>query len=626
MGIQVHGNTVEGQHYIIMLDNSASMNVTDVEPSRLHQAKREAFKEIDAHTDNDTGMVIVFNSSAEILQSYTRDRSLLRRAVESIQPTQRPTRIGEALTLAASLANPTRSTDDTASRPEGEDPAKARTYVPAEGQPTEVHLFSDGRFQDVPDFNLGNLTVQFHSLGQPGREAVDNVALVALNAVRDEQDPGRLQVFARALNFRNEPATVQIQLEVIVNGQLRRIYEQPAEGGLRLPGRTVTNVEEGKEPARLRDQPGEGFVTFQVSDIDDRSSGVLHARLKGVKDKFPLDDEAWLAVGVIRKARLLVVTGGNKPLEAFFNHPATEKVATVTYLPPEALKDRARYVVPAQEGAWDLVVFDRCAPGREDELPAANTFFIDALPPPWKKSEMPTLKGPHIKGWLGRDPLLKFLGGLHEIGIAEAFRFDLKDPRVPPRVPRLLESDADTVLLFALSRQSYTDLVQTFALIDDEARFNTTWPLHPSFPLFLRNVSYYLGNVSDAVGEETLQAGDMKILRPDVAVKDIAVINPEGQKETVSRGTRPYFTYGKTDRLGVYGVQWQSQDQRNFTVNLLDPVESNVEPRDQIRIGEVEIKAGDKRGQPRDIWKWLALTALGLLALEWYIYNRRVYI
>ncbi|HEX5272817.1 MAG TPA: BatA and WFA domain-containing protein, partial [Gemmataceae bacterium] len=152
MSFQIHGNMVEGRHYIIMVDNSASMSATDVSPNRLEQAKKQALDEIDAHTDNDTGMLIVFNSSAETVQPYTRDRSLLRSKVKAIQPTQRPTRLEEALILAAGLANPARSTDDAASRPAGEDPAKARTYVASEGIPTEVFLFSDGRFPDVSDF------------------------------------------------------------------------------------------------------------------------------------------------------------------------------------------------------------------------------------------------------------------------------------------------------------------------------------------------------------------------------------------------------------------------------------------------------------------------------------------
>ena len=168
MDFRVHGRTSESKHYILMIDNSASMGATDVAPNRLHWAKQEALKEIDAATDSDVGMVLVFNSSAEILQSFTNNRGQLRTAVERIEQTQRPTRIEEALSLAASLANPSRSADDSSVRPANPEPGKERTYVAPEGIATEVHLFSDGRFPDTPEFSAGNLNIHFHTAGKPG--------------------------------------------------------------------------------------------------------------------------------------------------------------------------------------------------------------------------------------------------------------------------------------------------------------------------------------------------------------------------------------------------------------------------------------------------------------------------
>jgi hypothetical protein len=636
MSFQIHGNMVEGRHYIIMVDNSASMSATDVSPNRLEAAKKQALEEIDSHTDNDTGMLIVFNSSAETVQPYTRDRSLLRTKVKAIQPTQRPTRLEEALILAAGLANPARSTDDAASRPAGEDPAKARTYVASEGIPTEVFLYSDGRFPDVTDFSLGNLSVQYRAIGEPGSEAADNVGFVTLSAARDDRDPGRLLVFAQVANFRSVEARVQVDLEVFVNGTLRDVYK-PQNGDDAIAGRKLVPIDEGKPDGPKHELIRRGTYTFVVSDVDDRSDLVMHARLKDNKDKFPLDDEAWLVVGVIRKARVLVVGPGNKLLSAFFDHPATQKVASVTYLEPAALKDSHKYLNPAREGAWDLVVFDRCAPETEEELPAANTWFIDELPPPLKKSKIVAdkanvLSGPPVKGSLEKSPLMRYLSGLHEVGIDTAFRVDPKE--LPPRTPRLLESDRDTALLFTLSRQSYTDLVQTFAIMGDDGKFNTNWPLQASFPLFLRNVTYVLGNVSDAAGEERVQPGDVKTLRPDMAVKTIEVFgpakggvpDPAGKPETLERKGRPDFSFGSTDRVGVYEVRWDGKPQRDFAVNLLDAEESNIEPRMEIQIGQDSIKASRSLGTPYDTWKWVALGALGLLLLEWYVYNRRVYI
>ena len=65
---------------------------------------------------------------------------------------------------------------------------------------------------------------------------------------------------------------------------------------------------------------------------------------------------------------------------------------------------------------------------------------------------------------------------------------------------------------------------------------------------------------------------------------------------------------------------------RHFAVNLLDPNESNIEPRADIKIGGDDVTAGTERRQPRDLWKWIALAALILLLVEWYVYNRRIYV
>src|SRR5206468_9074760 len=111
---------------------------TEGRPSRLEWAKEEALKVIDAAEENHQGMVIVFNSTATTLQSYTTDKGELRRAVKSINQTHRQTRIEDALTLADNLANQHRSTENAASQPEDQDPEKERTLVPAKtGVPTE---------------------------------------------------------------------------------------------------------------------------------------------------------------------------------------------------------------------------------------------------------------------------------------------------------------------------------------------------------------------------------------------------------------------------------------------------------------------------------------------------------
>ncbi len=623
MSFQIHGASNTGQHYIVMIDNSASMAATDVAPSRLEAARQEALNEIDRHGLNDFGMVIEFNSRASILQPYTSDKGLLRSAVQRIQQTQRLTRIEEALALADSLANPRRSTDDAAVRPANEDPSKARQYVPGEGIAAAVHLFTDGGFGDGGNFSAGNLDLRYHRIGKEGQD-VNNVGLVALNAVRDVQDPSQVQVFARVLNFRKEPVQARLELKWQVWGK-KDFKLKDRE--VKLDGRTVKPADpEKNEPAV--DSPGEAAVTFDLPDLEEGTMVLIHAKLQGVRDIFPLDDEAFLVLGVVRKARVLIATPGNEILHDFFDQEATTKVASVQYLKPAELKDEAKYGRPAREGAFDLVIFDRCAPETEEDLPLGNTFFIDSVPPPWKRSEMTPLTRVLIRNPASKHPLMQNLTALDEIAFSEAFRFELdprKDPRVPPKTPRLLECDKDTAVLFALGRRSFTDLVLAFPLVNSKGEWATTWNLKLSFPLFLRNVLYQLGHVSDSSAEESLPPGTPRLLRPDSSVKELEVTGP-GDKvaRRVVRNAQASFVYNDTEQVGVYAVRWPEGEQA-FAVNLLDADESNLQPRDAVQIGAQELKAGLARGQPRETWKWWAAAALLLLAAEWVFYHRRFY-
>jgi hypothetical protein len=638
MAFRFHGRTGEGKRYIVMIDNSASMSATDVAPSRLEWAKEEALKEIDACSDSDVGMVMVFNSSDEILQSFTTNRALLRQAVRDIRPTERITRIEEALSLADSLANPVRSTEDVASQPSNPEAGKERTYVPPQGVATSVHLFSDGRFPDLTEStaanmnsrlagnesSLGNLDVHFHLAGKPGPEAVDNVGLVTMNALRDDREPNLLRFFVTASNYRPAATTATVRLEVAVNGALKGVYEKP----LTLDGRQVVPGEEGAPPT---DKPGKASAHFDVNDIDDRSEVVAHARLLNHHDQFALDDEAWLVVGAGRQARVLIVGPVNEVLQKFFDADEVRQVAKVTYLEAADLTKDA-YRVPARNGAFDLVIFDRCAPASEQDMPRANTFFIGRPPPPWKREALPTLELPHITGWMATHPGLRDLRALYTVEVDQAFK--LTD--LPPRTPLLIEGrviakgrNTDAALLVALSRQSFTDLVLTFPILTDRGEWNTTWPLQASFPLFLRNILYTLGNLNEAAAEENVQPGQVKTIRPDVAVRRVEVTGPDSQRHTLTRDERDPrtdFPFGATELVGVYRADWDGGTPRSFAVNLLDSEESNIEPRPAFQVGSDKVVAGQDRGQPRELWKWFAILALVLLMIEWYIYNRRVYI
>ncbi|HEX3147198.1 MAG TPA: VWA domain-containing protein [Gemmataceae bacterium] len=621
---RLHGTQTSGRHFILMIDNSASMSATDMKPSRLEWAKAEALKEIEAATDADFGMVIVFNSTAEIRQSYTGNRDLLKRAVEAIQPTQNPTQIDEAMSLASSLANPLFSTEDAAVKPENPEPGKERTYAAAEGIPADIHLYSDGRFSDVNNFALANLQLTFHSpeVGPPGH--ADNVAIVRFDAVRDEQDPTKLQAFVRVLNFRNTPVKAGVDLDVLSGG---KAVQDVRHRDLPLAARVYSPPEpDDNSPTNTgKDIPGESVAKFDLTGIDENADVTLHVKLTGVKDALPADDEAWVVLGIVRKARVLIVTDGNPLLDYFFDSKSTRIVADVAKIQPKELADVKSYLEPARDGKYDLVVFDRCAPPTEADMPRSNTMFVGTPPPPWHQGgaddgyRVEAVQFPQVRGWSDTDPVMRGLRGWHELEIAEAYRFK----NLPPKTPRLVEGDQDLLLMFTLHRQAYKDLVLAFPLSTDDAKWNTRWFLKPLFPLFLRNLLYSFGNVRDATTEETVRPGNPKIIRPFGDVKEIRVRAPSGATTTLERGTRAEFSFGATGELGVYEATWTNETRR-FAVNLFDANESHIEPRPSVKIGETQVQAGPSRRQPRELWRWAVAFGLLFLLLEWWVYNRRV--
>ena len=669
LGVRIYGSTEKSEHYILLIDNSASMSVKDVTPSRLEWAKAQALKEIDAAGLRHFGMVIVFNSKATTVQGFSNDKERLREAVRNIELTQRTTRIEEALALAASLANPQRSTEDQSMQPDDVPDEQRRRLVQEQGTKAIVHLYSDGRFAKLSeaalkslnlrlgneDSDKGGLAIRYHMAGKvPDPGNTNNLAIVGFNVIRQAVDakknaaerPPQYLAFVRLANFRSKPASVKVKLEVLVEGERRHVLEKVRE----IPARVyIAGTAEKAE----KDEAGEESADFVLPLIEARRNIMLHAYLDKPGDEFPLDDEAWLVLGTTRKARVLLVGTRNPFLDAFFDEEATKKIAVAERMTPEDLKTEA-YRQKARSGDFDLVVFDRCAPASEADIPLANTYFIDRPPPPWQRGDK-ILKNPLLMPSKLQHPLLKHLTTIGEVRADHAFVFDVNnnlDPkaaeevklpdgdakkRVLPTVARIVEASNQTPILFTLARGPHTDLVQAFPLTSDDGGLPSDWGLQISFPLFFRNVLYILGNVDDSVRSISVQPGEPVVLRPEAGFRTIELTTPARELLKFKRLDRNEVVFTDTEKVGIYRFQVMAREPeaeagegqakeplRGFAVNLLDANESNIEPRLSIDIGDDRIAAGVEKQQTREIWKWILVLTVALLLTEWLIYHRRI--
>ena len=610
-GPRIRGSSTLGERYVLAIDNSASMRATDVEPSRLEKAKAEAKKIVNAMESNDLAMVVSFSDRARVVSNYTGNRSLLLQRIDGIAPTEATTSLREALQVAAGLANPSKQAEGVA----------ANSIVPP-----KLKIYTDGGFADVEGFSLGNLEPEVVVVGNaptPPPEGADdtaraeartkpasnNLAILALQTRRNEEKPDVYQVFGRVHNYKAE--------EVATKAQLYKL--DPAKPG--APGKLIDAIE-----LRVGKQSDQSF-NF---DLPDAGAAELEVRLDAVDD-LPLDNRAYTLIGKPRKAQILVVSAGNRYLVDTLRTPLAAERADVIVASPEDYKADA-YQRDAASGRFDLIIYDRVRP---EKPPEANALYFGALPPGPAYEKSRTVENPTILDVDASQPLMQYIRDLSVVRISKA---TIVEP--PPGSSVLFESDSGPIA-FVAPRGGFSDAVVAFDLVKDRS-FNTDWVTKYSFPLFLFNALQALGNARESAGEEVHAPGQSVVLRTENPPASMTVTDPSGQAPSqVARTPQGTFVFNDANLSGIYHARWKPDGAQSFAVNQFDARESDLAPRglvpegtppDQadaykIKIGYNPV-AGTRRTiqAPHDWWKPLAAIALGVVCLEWYIYNRRVYI
>ena len=157
---------VENETIIILIDQSASMEVGEEGGhSRLDLAKEQAKRVVRNMDDKARAMVIAFCDYAWVVSSFDRDRDALIQKIDSIEPTQSTSRIGEAVTLAEAYAQNIIIGGEEA----GTDVAPESTAPPA-----SVFIFTDGRIEDAAQTTIEKFDMKHVQINRVGTRD-DNV-------------------------------------------------------------------------------------------------------------------------------------------------------------------------------------------------------------------------------------------------------------------------------------------------------------------------------------------------------------------------------------------------------------------------------------------------------------------
>jgi hypothetical protein len=411
--LQLGGN--QGQSYIVLIDNSASMNATDESPSRLEKAKEHAIKLVNDMSMGDQMMVVSFSNNAQVLNTFEQDKGALRQKISSIQATDNPTRIQEAVMIAVSSA---------------------------ELHPrNEVLIFSDGGFEIPEDSPLASLQVSYVPVGRSS----ENVGIVDLVIREDFELQSKTQVLAGVQNTGQTAQEVYLELYgVNESGQVADASAGATASGdsdRQLLDAYKLNLDAGQRETVIFSSPG-------------AYTSILELKLDS-DDNLAVDNQAWAIVPNQETVNILLVTAGNLYLQRALNLDPRVQLAVTA---PE------NYSGPKD---FDIVVFDAFSP---EELIDGNYVFISAVPsmPDWSMGDV--IEFPAIVDWNRFHALNKYLS-YENLEINHC-----KNLAVPDWVEIILES-SETPLIASFIQQKIRGVVIGFDVYDSSWPLRVSFPI-----------------------------------------------------------------------------------------------------------------------------------------------------
>jgi Ca-activated chloride channel homolog len=336
---------IKGRTIVVLLDASASMQATDVAPSRLGVAKNEITTMIRGLGGADRMLIAQMDAMVTPLGPMTGDTSSLERELDGVAATDARADFPRALRFATDVLR-------------GADRG-------------EIVVVSDGALGAADDasgaVHLGDAKLSYVRVGRQSK----NVGITEFSVRRYPLDRARYEVMLELTN--TGPDVEDIELQLLGDGALVDL-------------------------TKLRLQPGERLPRFypQLSGAS-RTLEAKIARVNGTRDDLPADDHAYALLPERRRAKVLVVTPGNTYLEAAL---LLDEYLDVTDVAPQA------YAGAIAKGGWDAVLFDGVTPA---ELPKANALYLDPRGPGGPVKVEGALKSPGFDKVDRKHPAVRFL-------------------------------------------------------------------------------------------------------------------------------------------------------------------------------------------------------------------------
>ncbi len=446
----------------------------------------------------------------------------------------------------------------------GEEDSTILVYT-ATGLPETTDIPTDGVF--------------FFPVGEP----LDNMGITRFQPRRSLGDAVGYEVLAEVIHYGEKPARAELEIEL----------------GDRVVDVIPLTLEPGVPQTRIiRDATPLG--------------GLLRARLNPVEgapaDPFPVDNEARAFLAERQTQRILVCGE-----EDFFLRKVLESQPNVTLLFPSE--------IPAVVPDDAVLVLHRTVPER---IPRGNVLIVDPrsgcdmfdLGSPLAEMQIP----PIVAKEDGESPLMKFVHLLN-LTVRGARSLVPKEPEGKSGFTVLAETPEASPIFVHWQQPERSVVLLTADLTQGDLALRTAFPIMVSQAL-----QQFRGS-----GGELEKAYDTRepvrlALKTDRG--EVVLVSPSGFRQIfpvesgqVSLGTLP--------ECGVWQILEPGQNAQDsepvlvrIACNLASTEESNLRRApENFHVQSHDVAA--LRTGVRPIWFWLALFALGMTTLEWFLYQRR---
>jgi hypothetical protein len=510
--------SVKINNVVFIIDTSCSMQSKDIKPSRFELVRNKALEVLDS-LDRGTNIALFSSDSkTRFILDYTADRGLIKKAINSLSPTDTEGKILETLTYIEKMNK----------------------------KPDIIYLFTDGAFgEDIPS----NLPMNIFIFAKGD----NNVGITSVGA-RDIGIKGEKEIFINVQNFSSRERSVPFQ-----------VWE-----GERLVESSVIDLEKN-------DSKG---ITVGPKVWKSMVRVVIYPN-----DELPADDRAYLTFPKV-KPSVLLVTAGNPYLEI------------VLSLADVGLIDRVDRFDLGMLPNYDIVVFDGTAP---NEILPGNYIFIGKVPENLPLQLIDVEERPVILRLNSSHPVMRFVD-FDGVDIKRSLVLDSFQGES-------LVTTTSGSILWSYEGQMGKMLVLGFypeesSLIDS-----------PSFPILIKNTIDWLGENPDP---GMVSTGEIVKLRTKNQNEEVTVTAPYGVVKRNSDEGR-LVAFGDTFKVGVYSFK-SNLGVIDVGANLCSSLESDISPKISNREFKIDSVLNEEEKVNLDLWSFLAMTALGVLFLEGYLF------